>query len=161
MALFIKNGKEIIGRINRFRRAQKEIAAGVERIVKGGKNFLLRRTGEVNENIATADEIEPGKGGILQQIMRGKENVLPNFRLRPVTAILFGEVALEAGRDNIFGNGGWVETAAGNRHRRFIKIGGENLPAGRFINLGRTLSQLHRYRIGFFPCGATGHPDTH
>ena len=161
MALFIKNGKEIIGRINRFRHAQKEIAAGVERIVKGGKNFLLRRTGEVNENIATADEIEPGKGGILQQIMRGKENVLPNFRLRPVTAILFGEVALEAGRDNIFGNGGWVETTPRNRHGRFIKIGGENLPAGRFFSLGRAFGQLHRHGVSFFAGGATGHPDTH
>ena len=54
--------------------AQKENAAGVQGIMKQGKDLFLQDTVHVNHQVSATDQVQPRKGGIFYDILKGKND---------------------------------------------------------------------------------------
>ena len=159
--MFVEHIEEIGRGVHRFGCTQKEIALVVERIVERGKKPFLRLAIEIDEHIATDNQIETRKRRVAQQIVYGKKNVLANFRFHLVAIFSFSEKAFEAGGRHLFGNGGRIDAAAGKGNCLFIQIGGKDLEARWFAYLRRIFGKLHGHRVRFLPGGAARHPHAH
>ena len=60
----------------RLRRPQKEVALLLKRVVKEVEDALLQFAVKVDEQIAAGDEVEPGKGRVFDEVVRGEEYAL-------------------------------------------------------------------------------------
>src|SRR5574343_745046 len=60
--------------IDAFRFAQEQQATAGKRVVEGVEYFFLQVVLEVDQQIAAADQVEPQEGGILQDVLTGKDD---------------------------------------------------------------------------------------
>ena len=58
-----------------LRTANKKHAAGAQGKVENVEDVVLSFLGQVDEQVAAGDEIEPGKGRVPQEIVRGEEDL--------------------------------------------------------------------------------------
>ena len=143
---FIENCKKIGYSISRFGCAQEEITAArglargcrVVRIMTDIKALFLRLAIKVDQQIATNDQIEPGKRWVLNQVVDSEEYNLAHFRFNATPFLFFDKETLQTRWRNILADRAGIEAATGKGNRFFVDIGGKELQARRFFH-GRCL----------------------
>src|SRR5882762_11737675 len=70
----IDRTKQSGGLIGAFRRAEKQIAVSIECIVQRGQNLMLKVPIKINQQIATADQVDPAEGWVAQHAVAGKQD---------------------------------------------------------------------------------------
>ncbi|MDR8749283.1 hypothetical protein FEP95_03105 [Burkholderia multivorans] len=160
-ALLVDDGKQIVGRVGRFRGAEEQIAVRAQREVKQLEDLPLHRPFEVDQHVAARDQIEMRERRIAQQAVRGEQNALAHrFRNHEMRA-----VAREIPLQQRFGHVGCDRQRIGARarahDRRFVDVGREHLDRlardGRLARAG----EQQRDRIRFLARRAAGDPDAH
>ena len=79
--LLVHHGEERAVFVHRLRRAEKQRALGPQREVKDFQRAGLRVAVEVDEQVAAGDEVQPGEGRVLEQIVQGEKHVSRTSRL--------------------------------------------------------------------------------
>ena len=84
---------------------------------------------QINEQVAASDQVESGKGRVLDDVMLGKNQHVADAFVDAVGAAvgLGAEKARQSFRGNIGGNVGRIEAAAGGGDSPAVNIGGEKL----------------------------------
>ena len=121
---------------------------------------FLQRGVEVNQEIATGEQIEPGERRIHDHIVLGEQHHVADTRVDKVAVALSAEEARQALRRDIRGYRGGVASSPGERDRIRIEIRRKDLQRG----CGRSgqplpgLRESHREREGLLAGGAPGNP---
>lgn len=71
--------------------ADEKQPAGAQGEMENIERLALRFAGQVNEQVAAGDEIAARERGVLEQIVRGKKNLLPNSLAHPVMTVIAHE----------------------------------------------------------------------
>ncbi len=100
------------------------------------ENAPLRGASQINQEIAAAYQIHPGKGRSVDQVMLGKDTHLAQRRLDLVTQAVAGEEASQSLRGNILGDVFWIIALPRLADCRFTNIRGKHL------NFNAVLAQL-------------------
>jgi hypothetical protein len=107
-------------------------------------NILLNVALQVDQQIATCDQIDPREPRITQQITRGKDDQRSNLLVDPITPILFGKKTFESLRRNMRCDISYVKSFSSFHERMFVQIAGKHLDAGRRFQLGPRFDEQHR-----------------
>ena len=89
---------------DRLRAALKQNAAGGEAVVKQRNQFLLHLRGQIDQQVAAAQNVQLGEGRIHDEILRRKDHHLADLFAHPVAALLLGEEPLQPLRRNVGGD---------------------------------------------------------
>jgi hypothetical protein len=139
-------------------RPEEAHAALVEREVKEAQHLLLRGRLQIDEHVATADEVHAREGRVLDHVVRGEHHHLADVGDDLVAARALQEVAREAvGRDvgdRLFA----VDGAGRELDRAAMDVRGEDLHGPVAVLLGE-LGEQDGERVGLFAGGAARHPD--
>ena len=152
--------KEISEIPDRLGAALKQNAAGQQAVVKQRNQFLLHLGGQINQQVAAAQDVQLGEGRVHDEILRGKDDHLANLFAHPVAMLFLLEEALQPGFRNIGGDVGQKETRPGLFNCVQVQVRGENLNRKLSPGLDRfeRLFEHDGQGISLFPRGATGHP---
>ena len=125
----IDGGKERGGLAHAFRIAEEEDAAGVERVVEQWDDFLLQLGGEVNEEVAAADEVEFGERRVFDDVVLGEDEHVADAFVQAVDAAvrIGGEKAGEAFGGDIGRNARGINPRAGGGDGAAVDIRGKKL----------------------------------
>ena len=83
-----------------LRRAEKEHSLGVQPIMKERKQLFLSFRPEIDQQVATGDEIEFGERRVLQDVVQRKDNHIPDMLLDMIAVLFLRKEAGQAlGRD--------------------------------------------------------------
>ncbi len=127
--------KEVVVRIQRLEvvlevaealaEPERKDAFGAEGVVQDGEHTLLGGRLEVNENIPATDEVDAGEGGILEEVVLGKDDTLPDGAADLVMVAVAGEVFLEVVGRDISGDGLGINPLPGDLGGAAVEVGGE------------------------------------
>ncbi len=145
---------------DRLGSAKEEEAARLERVVEKVEEVLLQLALHVNQQVATADEVEPGERRVAQHAMSGEKHRLAKIAVDPVVVALSGKKAYEPLARNLGGNRGRVQSFTRDAQRALVEIGGKYLNLGRIGERVRILRRKYRQRIRFLSRGASNRPDS-
>lgn len=130
-----------------------------EREVKHREHVSLERRLHVNQDVATAHEVEVRKRRIAENILpREHAQVADGFR-DPVSARHRREEPSQSLRRDVVRDGVTVHAVARSRDGCVAQVGAEQLHLERWRRFLEMLEQRDRERIGLFAAGAPGNPD--
>src|SRR6266542_7085267 len=89
------------GGADRFGRSQHEDAAGVEGEMEKGQQSFLQFSGEINEQVTAAEQVEFGEGWIHDEILRREDYHLANFLADAIAPVLLRKEPLQPFGRNI------------------------------------------------------------
>jgi hypothetical protein len=140
--------------------AQKEHAVRIQGVVKERDQVGLQIAVEIDQQVATTDEIHPGEGRILHQILLGEDQEIAHHLLNAV-AHLGGlrEEARQPRRRDLGRDAFRIETGAGLRDGARINVGREELHLVGLFEGFQMLAQQDSDGIRLFPGGAAADPD--
>ena len=124
-----EGGKQVGEAANRLRAAEKQNAAGIEAVVKQRNQFLLHLRGQIDQQVAAAQDVQLGKGRIHDEILRRKNHHLANLFAHPVAVFFLGKEPAQPLRRHVGGDIGRKEALAGLVNRVPVQVGGEDLQA--------------------------------
>ena len=124
---FVEGGKQCIPLVHGFRDAEKQQRFHIQGKVKNLQRLLLRLAIEIDHEVPTTHEIQPGERRILQKIMKREKDRFPQFTFDPVASGCLGEEPAEAVLGNVRRNDLRVKCVTPVLDRAFIEIGGKNL----------------------------------
>jgi hypothetical protein len=121
---------------------------------------------QVDQQVAAADQVEPRKRRLLQQVVAGEQHVVAQGLAHLVLLGFAREITLQLQRWDRLGDGGRIQAGARDLDRMLVDVGSEDLPAaaagrgGGFVNgfAGIGIGQQHGQGVGFFAAGTGGHP---
>ncbi len=122
------------------------------------QDFVLRIGVQIDQEIAAGQEVQLRKGGIGQDVMRGKHDQIPNLLLDPVTAVFLGKEPLQARRGEVPGDADRVEAGACRFNGPVVQVRGENLQGEAELPLRQVFSNENCERIGLLSGGTAGNP---
>src|SRR6185503_14504796 len=133
-------------------RPEEENAAAVEGKMEKRKHLLLSGRLEVNEEVATADEIDAREGCVLDYVVLREHDHLPKIGHDLVRLSDAKEVALETLARHV--GQGWLVVHAARRplQRATMDIGGEDLDLA-LAELGHQIGKHDGERIRLFAGG--------
>ena len=115
---------------------------------------------QIDQEIPATDQIQPVEGGILEDVVLGKNHPLAHGAADLEILALLGEVFLEQVRGDVRRDAGGINPLAGDLERVAVEVGGENLVGQTLLAvLGDRLIHEHGDRVGFLAGGAGRHPD--
>src|SRR5688500_2410429 len=91
---------------------------------------ILRVAIEVDEQVATRDQIHLREGRVLEKIVRGEKDCFSQFATDPVAARFLDEVALQALFTDVRSNGERIDSGTRSLNGAFIEVASEHLDAG-------------------------------
>ena len=112
---------------DRLRAAKKQNAPGTQAVVKQRHEFLLHLRGEIDQQVAAAQNIQLGKGRVQDEALRGKDHHFPDLRAHPVAVFNFGKEPLEPLRRYVGGNILRINALAGLVNRILVQVGGKDV----------------------------------
>ena len=157
----IQGFEQLGAAFGRFGAAEEQAAPRAQGIVKRGKHVLLGRPLQVDQEVAADDQVELGKGRVLQQVMRGKEDQVAHLRPHLVVAVLVHEEARQARRGHVGGDGFRIDAFARKVQRQLAQVGGKDLDMRRPVELAGIFQEQHGGAVGFFSGGAAHGPHAH
>jgi hypothetical protein len=95
LVLLVHQREQILERSQAFRRPQHQIAAWLQGIEKRGNGALLQNRAEINQQIPAADQIQVGKGRVLNDILSGEYAQFPDGFVDLVSAAMANEETIE------------------------------------------------------------------
>ena len=131
----------------------------VERKVKRRQRFDLRHRLQIDEQVATADQVDARKRRIADHVVMGKQDVLAQlrsdpestgFRLEKAVSPVFGQ-----DRQTLCG----IQSFGCQLERSFVHVGGKDLQARLPTAHRHRFKQQHRQRIRLLSRRTAGHPD--
>ena len=152
--------KQLAERTNRLRAAQQQQTVWAQAVVKQGQQPALQRGVEVDQEIATAEDVEPGEGRVKHDIMlREKHHVADRF-VHDQRASLHIEIARHVLR--LHGGHHLGRVAARTRRGDGVRaqIGGKYLQAAIAV-FGMAPNHFRKHDgqgVSLFACRATGNP---
>jgi hypothetical protein len=146
-----------IGR--RLGAAEDQNAALAEGKIKQPEDLLLGFRAQVDEEIATGDQVEAREWWIGQDIVNGKYHEVAQLGDNSIRAILLLKKAGKSRRGDVRRDRLRINPVAGERHRVAIDIGGEDLQYHRRLRRCGFLEEEHRDGVGLFASAAAGNPD--
>ena len=130
MCAVLSSEQRVAAGIGCFRLAEKQVTAGTQREVKGLQEPLLRRPIEVNEDVATGDQVQMRKGRVLDDVMRREQHHLAQLPANPVT-----DRSREKASQSLIGHVGdfgiGVEPLASDGDGALVEVGRKHLNARR------------------------------
>src|SRR2546426_11964532 len=124
--LATEGGKQVGEAADRLRAAEKQDAAGTQAVVKQRNEFLLHLRGEVDQQVAAAQNIQLGKGRGHDEALRGKNHHLPDLRGHLVTAVNFGKEPVYSLRPYVGGNIRGINALPSFGNRVLVQVGGKD-----------------------------------
>ena len=141
--------------------AQHQQTAWTQREMEHAHHSRLRLGLQVDQHIAAADHVEPGKRRIAGQVMPGEDDALAQH----LVDLDMLTQRMEVQRTQAVGQrrhrGPVVHAAPGLLHRLQIQIGGEDLQRMIVQPVAQRIAPDHRHRIGLLAGGTARHPDPH
>ena len=158
--LAVQGGEEVDGGADGLRAAQKQDPFGVEGIVKEGHQFFLQLRGQVDQEVAAAQDIELGEGGVHDDVLHGEDRHLPDIFGEAVAVLFFDEEPSEPLGRHIRGDVGRKDPLAGLVDGFTVEVGGEDLEgeASPVLHPVEGLFEDDRQGVRLLPRGAAGHP---
>ena len=95
--------------------------------MKERQQFFLQFRGQVDQKIAADDEIEPGKGGVHDDVLGGEGHHRPDLLADPVGLPILDKEALEAFGGDVGDDVGRVAPEAGLGDGVRVEVGGKDL----------------------------------
>ena len=145
-----------------LRGRQEEHAAGLQRVVKAGDQAVLLFRLEVDHQVAATEQVELGKGRVLDHALHGEHDHLAQLfpdLVAAIRAFFAGEAAVQALGRQVLGDAGRIAAGAGGVDGLVVEVGGVDqhleIPPG----LVHQLAQQDGDGIGLLAAGATGDPD--
>ncbi len=129
LRLAVQHGKKIAELADRLGGAQEEKAVRVQRVVEQGNELLLQVSAHIDQEVAAADEVEPGEGRILDHVLLGKDQHVADALVDAVGAAagLGREEARQPLRRDVGGDAGRIEAGPGRGNGLAVDVGGEDL----------------------------------
>ena len=157
----VQHDKEIRLVAHGFRGPQEEHATGVQGVVEQGDELLLQVAVQVDHEVPAADEIELGEGRILDDVVFGEDDRVPDAFVDAVgQAIGLGhEEPRQALPGQIDGDAGRVEARPGRGQGPAVDVCGEDLEGVALFDGLDALLQQDGDGVGFLARGAAGAPD--
>ena len=153
------HAKDIVVVDDRFRAPQKQISAVVESHMEDRKQIALQDILEIDQQIPAADHIKSAKGGILEDIVLGKDDHLADLMVDRVAVALFCKEAGETADRHILLNTVSVYAAASNRYGIPVQICGKDLDIAAKPQFLHGLRKKDRDGVSLLTCGTPCHPD--
>src|SRR3989304_3641124 len=155
-----EGGKQVGGTANRLRAAQKQNAARAEAVAEQRNQFFLHLRGQIDQQVATAQDVQLGKGRIHDEILRRKNHQLANLFEYPVAAFFFDKEPAQPPRRHVGGDIVRKGPLAGLVDRVPIQVRGEDLQGETPLALGLLYRLLEDDGQGISPPpgGAGGAP---
>ena len=137
--------------------AEQQIAGLVQRVVKAGNDPLLQRLIEVDEDVATAHQIQLRERRIAGEVVLHEHAQIPDRLVDAIATVGLDEVAPAPLLAHIAQRSVAVKPGARLGDDRLAQVGAEDLngAGGAF----QELEQRDRDRVHLFAGGAAGHPD--
>jgi hypothetical protein len=110
-----------------FGRTQKKDTSRLETVMKKGQKSALQISIKIDEEVPAGDEIEPGKGGVFDDILDSENDVVPDVLTNPEPSLFEMKKTIEPFRSNIMGNTCRVVPCPCQRNGLFIDIRPKNL----------------------------------
>ena len=123
--------------------------------------LLLQVPAEIDQQIATGDQIEPGERRIGDDVVRRERHHFPQFLRDLEAAAALDEKAGEPLGREIGRDAERIKPATRNRQGAPIYVGGEDLDLGRIFASVQHLANENRDGIGLLSGGAGRDPDAH
>ena len=120
---------------------------------------MLRFRLQIDEEIATANEVDVGKGRVRQNIVNREHDAVAQFARHSVMVIFPGEKSRQPVRRNVRFDRVWIEPVAGESHGVRVDVRRENLNPRWPLQLLKRLEKQHGERIRLFPGAAPRTPD--
>src|SRR5208283_5059843 len=127
--------------------------------MKKRQDFVLRLRLQIDEEIATANEVYVGKRRVRQNVVNREHDAVAQFVRHPILIIFFREESRQPVRRNIRLDRIWIEPVARECDGVRIDVRRENLKAGRPLQLLESFEKQHGERIGLFTGAAARTPD--
>ncbi len=161
LRLPIHGGKEVHELAHGLGRAQEKHAARVQRVVQQGNQLLLQFRAHIDQHVAATDQVEFGKGRVLDDVLLGKDHQIADAFVDAVGAAvrLLEEKARQPVRRDVGGDTGRVNAGAGMSDGVAVNVGGEHLHFEILLQFLHALLQQDGDGIGFLAGGTAGHPD--
>ena len=102
-----------------------------------------------------------GEGRVLQDILRGEDDHLPNVLLDAIAVVLFGEEPRQPLRAHVPGDAFRVKPGAGGLDGLVVQVRREDLDGELLLQAVHLLPQHHGQGIGLLTGGAARRPDPH
>ena len=140
---------------------QKQQPHRPERVQKRAQQLLLQLRTDVDQHVAAAHQVQPGKRRVSKGAVGGKYHQVAHLGPHLILVVLERKIAAQAfGRDDV-GDVLRIPGLAGHAHRRLVDVGGENLhPDGLLlVSFLDQLAQHDGHRVGLLAGGTGRHPD--
>src|SRR5208337_792768 len=127
--------------------------------MKKRQDFVLRFRLQIDEEIATTNEVYVGKGRVRQNVVNREHEAVAQFVRHPILVIFSREESRQPVRRNVRLDRIWIEPVAREGHGARIDVRRENLKARWPLQLLESLEEQHGERIGLFTGAAPRTPN--
>ena len=124
---------------------------------------LLQVRVQVDQQVATTEQIEPRERGVFEHVLLGKHQHVADALVDAVsvTVVLLGEEARQPLWRNVAGDAGGVKTDASHRNGPAVDVRGKDLHGVVLLEHLHAFLQQDSDGIGLLASGASGRPDAH
>ena len=143
-----------------FRTTQQQQATRPHCIVEGQQHTFLDIPIEIDQQVATADQVNPRERRVFDHVLRREYHALPQEFLDLVGPPLPLEIPAPQLVRHALNRCFREDAVTGKGHRILIKIGGKNHVFRRVGLMARKLGQQNRDGVSLFTGRTAGHPDT-
>ena len=146
-----------------LRGALEEETAGVQGVVEQRNDLLLQVPAQVDQEVAAADQVQPGERRVLDEVLFRKDQHVPDDLLDAVGAAagFHREKAREPFRGDVGCDAGRVDAGPGGGDRVGVDVRGEHLHLEGLLQGLHALLQEYGHRIGLFARGTARGPDAY
>ncbi|MEK4034932.1 hypothetical protein WOC76_09075 [Methylocystis sp. IM3] len=145
--------------VDRLGRTQENITVRLQRIVEKAVQLTLKFALEINEKIATGNEVDLDERWVLERAMRGKQDEIAKLLFYAVERILLHEKTAETFLGDVGLDRFRIAAFAGCGERGVVDVAGEYLHDRMRATPRRFFQQENAQAIGLFSGRATDDPD--
>ena len=161
LGLAVQRGEQVAELAHPLGSAQKQDSARLQCVVKQRDERLLQFRPHVNEQVAAADQVNPGKRRVLDHVLLGKDQQVADVLVNPIGAAvgLGREKPRQPLRRHVHRDARRIESRPRRGDRPAVDVGGEDLHRIVAFQGFHAFHQQDGDRVGFLAGGASRRPD--
>ena len=161
LGLAVQRGEQVAELAHPLGSAQKQDSARLQCVVKQRDELLLQFRPHVNEQVAAADQVNPGKRRVLDHVLLGKDQQVADVLVNPIDAAvrLRREKPRQPLRRHVHRDARRIESRPRRGDRPAVDVGGEDLHRIVEFQGVHAFHQQDGDRVGFLAGGASRRPD--
>ena len=121
--------------------------------------FPLRLWAQIDHDVATRNEIDPGKWGVRKQVLDSEDHSRPKVGQHAISLVLLDEEARQASLAQLRRDGGRINSLPGKGDRVRICVRREDLQLDAALCSSELLLERHPEGVGLLSGAAPGDPD--